>query len=41
MKKTYFPPFLKASNTEFEDIIMVSFIDDTLDIFDVDVNEEL
>ena len=41
MKKAYFPPLLIEKDSMFEDIILVSFVDDILDIFDVDVNEEL
>jgi hypothetical protein len=41
MKKQYNFPLLKVSESIFDDILLVSKVEDVLDIFDVDVNEEL
>lgn len=41
MKKMYLPPLFKVNETIINDILVVSKVDDVIDIFDVDVNEEL
>ena len=41
MKKLYNSPKLFISSTDINDILIVSKVEDVLDIFDVDVNEEL
>ena len=41
MKKMYLPPLFKINETRIDDILVVSKVDDVIDIFDVDVNEEL
>ena len=41
MKKMYLPPLFKINETTIDDILVVSKVDDVIDIFDVDVNEEL
>ena len=41
MKKQYTSPLFKVNESVFDDILLVSKVEDVLDIFDVDVNEEL
>lgn len=41
MTKQYRPPKLLVNDLLIEDVLAVSKVDDTLDIFDVGVNEDL
>ena len=41
MKKYYDYPNLKIGDLEFDDILVVSKVDDILDIFDDEFDEEL
>ena len=41
MKHIYYPPKLLIMDLLVEDVLMVSKVEDTLDIFDIEVNEDL